>query len=150
MAYILYTPASMQLLMCPNDDDDRPDLTKMLITVIPPMATAHLMTMDTIIAQEHMEQGHYTTHGLRFDAMLLAHNCAQHPSLAQTLRNVAAVGWWPGVKEDIACVHYAYPSAEPTGPQGSVSWQRRDSRHYRWISKYWMATSLRPVAYRQY
>ena len=34
--------------------------------------------------------------------MLLAHNCAQHPSLAQTLRNVAAVGWWPGVKQDIS------------------------------------------------
>ena len=101
---ILYTPASTQLLMWPNDDEDRPDLTKMLFTVVPPMAMVRLTTMDTIIAQEEMEQGHYMTHDLRFDAMLLAHNCAQHPSLAQTLRNVAVVGWWPGVhvKEDIS------------------------------------------------
>ena len=89
---ILFTPAAMQLLLWPNDDEDRPDLTKMLVTVIPPMAVVRLTMMDTIIAQEETEQGHYMTHDLRFDAMLLAHNCAQHPSLAQTLRNVAAVG----------------------------------------------------------
>ena len=55
---ILYTPASMQLLMTLwlNDDEDRPDLTKMLITVIPQMAMVRLMTMYTVIAQEHMEQ----------------------------------------------------------------------------------------------
>ena len=73
-----------------------------MITVVPPMAMVRLTTMDTSIAQEEMEEGHYMTHDLRFDAMLLAHNCAQHPSLAQTLRNVAAVGWWPGVKERIS------------------------------------------------
>ena len=47
---ILHTPASMQLLMWPNDDEDRPDLTTMLITVVPPMAMARLTTMDIIIA----------------------------------------------------------------------------------------------------
>ena len=58
--------------------------------------------MDTIIAQEETEEGHYMPHDLQFDAVLLAHNCAQHCSLAQTLRNVAAIGWWPEVKGDIA------------------------------------------------
>ena len=85
----------------PNNDADHTDLTKMLVTVIPTMAMARLATMDTIIAMKKMEQGHYMTHDLRFDAMLMAHNCAQHPSLAQTLRNVAAIGWWPEVKTDI-------------------------------------------------
>ena len=74
----------------------------MLVTVVPSMAMVRLTTMDTIIAQEEMEQGHYMTHDLKFDAMLLSHNCAQHCSLAQTLRNVAAIGWWPEVKTDIA------------------------------------------------
>ena len=80
----------------------RPDLTKMLVTVMPSVAMVRLTTMDTIIAQEEMEEGHYMTHDLRFDAMLLSHNCAQHCSLAQTLRNVAGIGWWPEVKVDIA------------------------------------------------
>ena len=101
-APILYTPASMQVLMWPNINDDRPDLTKMLVTVVPSMAMVRLTTMDTIVAQEEMEEGHYMTHDLKFDAMLLSHNCAQHCSLAQTLRNVAAIGWWPEVKTDIA------------------------------------------------
>ena len=42
------------------------------------------------------------THNLRFDVILLSHNCAQHPSLAQTLRNVAAIAWWPENKVDIS------------------------------------------------
>ena len=50
-APLLYTPASMQVLMWPNADEDRPDLTKMLVTVIPSMAMVRLTTMDTIIAQ---------------------------------------------------------------------------------------------------
>ena len=66
------------------------------------MAMVRLTTMDTIIAQEEMEAGHYMTHDLRFDVMLMAHNCAQHPSLAQTLRNVAAIAWWPEIKVDIS------------------------------------------------
>ena len=100
---LLYTPASMQLLMWPNDDELQ-DLTKMLVTVMPSMAMVRLTTMNTIIAQEEMEAGHYMTHNLRFDVMLLsrAHNCAQHPSLAQTLRNVAAIAWWPEIKVDIS------------------------------------------------
>ena len=75
-APVLYTPASMQVLMWPNVDEDRPDLTKMLVTVVSSMAMVRLTTMDTIIAQEEMEQGHYVTHDLRFDAMLLSHNYA--------------------------------------------------------------------------
>ena len=90
----------MQLLMWPNDDEAQ-DLTKMLVTVMPSMAMVRLTTMDSIIAQEEMEAGHYMTHDLRFDVMLLSHNCAQHPSLAQTLRNVAAIAWWPEIKVDI-------------------------------------------------
>ena len=35
---ILYTPTSMQVLMWPNVDEDRPELTKMLVTVVPSMA----------------------------------------------------------------------------------------------------------------
>lgn len=77
-APLLYTPASMQVLMWPNADEDRPDLTKMLVTVIPPMAMVGLTTMGTIIVQEEMEAGHYMTH----DVMLLSHNCAQRCSLA--------------------------------------------------------------------
>ena len=101
-APILYTLASMQVLMWPNADEDRPDLTKMLVTVMPSMSMVRLTTMDTITAQDEMEEGHYMTHDLRFDAMLLSHNCAQHCSLAQTLRNAAAIGWWSEVKVDIA------------------------------------------------
>ena len=63
-APLLYTPASMQVLMWPNADEDRPDLTKMLVTVIPSMAMVRLTTMDTIIAQKEMEAGHYMTHDL--------------------------------------------------------------------------------------
>ena len=68
----------MQVLMWPNVEEDRPDLTKMLVTVVPSMAMVRLTTMDIVIAQEEMEQGHYMTHDLKFDAMLLSHNCAQH------------------------------------------------------------------------
>ena len=66
--------------MWPNTNDDRPDLTKMLVTVVPSMAMVRLTTMDTIVAQEEMEEGHYMTHDLKFDAMLLS----------QTVPNTAA------------------------------------------------------------
>ena len=96
-----YTPASMQLPMWPNDEEMQ-DLTKMMVTAMPRMAMARLTTMEIIIAQEEVEAGHYMPHDLRFDVMLVSHNCAQHPSLAQTLRNVAAIAWWPEIKVDIS------------------------------------------------
>ena len=73
----------------------------MLVTVMPRMAMVRLTTMETIIAQKEMEAGHCMTHDLRFDGMLLSQNCAQHPSLAQTLLDVAAIARWPEIKVDI-------------------------------------------------
>ena len=94
---ILYTPAAMQLLLWPDSTDDT-DLSKMLVTVIPDMVQVRITTPEAIIAEDEMEKGHYMNHDLKMDILMMVHNCAHHPSIAQTTRNVAALAWFPGVK----------------------------------------------------
>ena len=53
---------------------------------------------EAIVAEDDMEKGHYMNHDLKMDILMMAHNCAHHPSIAQTTRNVAALAWFPGVK----------------------------------------------------
>ena len=37
-------------------------------------------------------------HDLKMDILMMVHNCAHHPSIVQTTRNVAALAWFPSVK----------------------------------------------------
>ena len=61
------------------------------MTVIPDMAQVQITNLESITEKGEMEEGHYMNHDLKLDVLLLAHNCAQHPSLAQTTRNVVTV-----------------------------------------------------------
>ena len=99
---ILYTPASLQILMWPDTGADDTDLSKMLVTVVPDLARVKISSAESIVDDELMEKGHYMNHDLRMDVLMLAHNCAHHPSLAQTIRNVAALAWFPGIKSYVA------------------------------------------------
>ena len=99
---ILYTPASLQILMWPDTGADNTDLTKMLVTVIPDLARVKITSTESIVDDSLMEKGHHMNHDLRMDVLMLSHNCAQHPSLAQTIRNVAATAWFPGIKSYVA------------------------------------------------
>ena len=95
---ILYAPAAMQLLLWPDSTEDDTDLSKLLVTVIPDMAQVRITTPEAIVAEDEMEQGHYMNHDLKMDVLMMAHNCAHHPSIAQTTRNVAALAWFPSIK----------------------------------------------------
>lgn len=100
---LLYTPAYQQILRWPDEDQkrDTADLTRSLVTVVPSIAMVKVTNVEAIIEDDEMEEGHYMTHDLKQDILLLSHNCAQHPSLAQTIKNVASVAWFIDMKTRI-------------------------------------------------
>ena len=51
---LLYTPATQQILMWPDTNDNTIDLTKSLVTVIPDMAQVKLTDLESILEEGEM------------------------------------------------------------------------------------------------
>ena len=62
----------MQLLLWPDTDQDDTDQSKMLVTVVSDMCIVRITTPEAITESYEMEQGHYMTHDLKMDVMMMA------------------------------------------------------------------------------
>ena len=84
---LLFAPASATVVKYPDNGDDLTDYTRHLVTVLP--KGAHVRVTDALPVSDDTGDGsHFADHDLRCDVLIHCHDNREHPSLAETSRDV--------------------------------------------------------------
>ena len=94
----------------PDNGDDLTDYTRHLVTVLP--KRAHGRVTDALPVSDDTGDGsHFSDHDLQCDVLIRCHDNHEHPSLAETSRDVRALVWFPKMQ---AYIDYTTGTHVPT------------------------------------
>ena len=97
---LLFAPSAATVLKYPDVGDDLTDYTRHLVTVVPKGANVRVTTAQPV-ADDAGDGSHFADHDLRRDILIHCHDNREHPSLAETSRDVRALIWFPKMQSYI-------------------------------------------------
>ena len=97
---MLFAPSAATVLKYPDVGDDLTDYTRHLVTVVPKGADVRVTTAQPV-ADDAGDGSHFADHDLRRDILIHCHDNREHPSLAETSRDVRALIWFPKMQSYI-------------------------------------------------